>query len=280
MNTPISLATTIPCEHCATTGNMDSPDAVPCAADGTPVDALVTGMALGQEIPHAARSVETCWSCKGFTVRSRGMQPYKTKAIAERMLAARKATPCSTCKMTGYMLRILVWRQCYTCSGVGHLPIYTPGGILGEQWGRHDTMSKAAAEAFAREVNVHMAMRSSLTWGEAHMGLGCIYSTTDYGRAFDACKARHVALDREGMDDDAVMEAVFGPFKAEVRAKLADDRIQWSSIIDRETRVMTSDVAITLTRNGYTVKAVGVAQALPLLPPTYTPEVLNRPIGR
>lgn len=269
---PENLPLTITCPNCE--GSMLEPqhDAVPCQPDGT-----IVGEHDFIEAPGSERSVETCWTCKGFKVTSRASGSYyKTAATAQRAIEGKKARGCTTCHGTGHKLRLMVMRKCYTCSGVGEVPLYQPGGVLGEQWSRCDSMVPVVADVFAHTVNLHVSLKSSLTWGEANLGLDGVCTIVDYGDRWKAARARLMA---QPDPEHADLDVVFEPLKAEVREKLAQDRIQWIKVIDRETRAMAADLVIFLTKNGYSVKAANVAQARPILPPTYTDAVLDRPIG-
>lgn len=263
---------TLPCERCSGTTKEEANNAYPCDAEGNivvePTSEIVS---LG--------AIETCWSCNGFLVTKRH-GAYKTEAMARQGVAKRTAHRCTHCRQTGHMRRVTELHSCWACSGQGEVPTYVPGGVFdAERWSRCDNMSPAVAADFAARVTLHVNIKASLTWGESHLGLGGLYTTTDYGRQWQAAKQRLQEV--EGLIDDAdeLFEVAFGPLKVEVREHLKNDRIQWTKILDREANVMASDLVIQLTHNGFTVKPVNVAQGRPLLPPTYTDEVLNRPIG-
>lgn len=259
---------TIICPRCDGSGLMSDNDAVPCQPDGT-----IVGDRRFTEAPDSVRSIETCWSCNGLTVRKRH-GAYASAATAQRGIANRTAERCTYCEATGHMLRLRVLRKCWDCSGQGRMPIYVPGGVLPEPFSHCDRMATVVAEAFAGIVNLHVTTKPTLSWGEANMGLGSVYTVVDYGDRWKACRERLLAQDQSAID----IAAIFEPLKAEIREHLAKDRIQWVKILDRESRVMASDLVIFLTPNGYTVKAANVAQAKPLLPPTYTDEVLDAPM--
>lgn len=176
---------------------------------------------------------------------------------ALRRLWRRTAERCYSCRGdTGTVVRVELSASCSDCSGTGALPMYGPGHTLSETWERCDNMGKAASAKFAETVRIVVDRGASFTWGDSYLGLGSLWSCTDYGRAW------------EGTDEAVI---------AKIREQLTTGRTQWINVIDAGTRVMADTLVIGLSRNGYTVKAANVAQQLPMLPPTYTDAVLNRP---
>jgi len=115
---------------------------------------------------------------------------------------------------------------------------------------------KAPAEVIdALPIRVYRQDRSN-SWNEEHLGLGCLWSCTDYGRT------------AAGNDAEAIEE---------VRAGLAKHTTQATKIVKRFGRDATvaqvaDALAIVITRNGYSVRAVfegdtTVADAARELPP-------------
>ena len=94
-----------------------------------------------------------------------------------------------------------------------------------------------------------------MTWGESYLGLGSIWSTTDYGAAWEQTDAQVIARVKESLDTGS---------------------LQWTKIMDAE-RTITRRIVVKITRGGYSV--IGSADTpMPALPPTYTTAVLNRHI--
>lgn len=98
------------------------------------------------------------------------------------------------------------------------------------------------------------------TWSEYNLGTGGIWSSTDYGRAWEAT-------------DDAILAN-------DVYEKIATQGAQWCKFYDRESRKKAELIVIRLHRHGYVPMAVlgnvNVSAADTMwLPPTYTDELLN-----
>lgn len=72
------------------------------------------------------------------------------------------------------------------------------------------------------------------TWSEAHLGMGCLYSVTDYG-------------DHQKLSDEELL--------AMVREKFNDDYVQAIKIVDRETFKICDYLVIDCNRNGYSLRA-------------------------
>ena len=114
-----------------------------------------------------------------------------------------------------------------------------------ENW--TDTAPLEAVQALP--IRVVVANRDS-TWNERHLGLGSIWSTTDYGQRWDDAKARVMA------DPNTTTDEVFAPLVEEVRSQLANERVQACKIVrDRESLVLHDEIVVILHRGGYTVVA-------------------------
>lgn len=244
---------TIECGKCTGTGVEQHGDAFDCDAQGTLTretdrERMADGATFGEIYP--------CTGCNGFRVmRARG-GAYKTRANADAGIATRKASECWLCT-AGFRIRTTVNAVCFACSGVGQVPIWAPGDVLPDAYGTCDSMSPESSAVFARDVVIMIERGATMSWGEAHLGLGSLWSCVDYGTAVQMT--------------DVALTAV-------VRDKLASDQTQWIKIIDAETRAATDILVVQVSPNGYSVKAANVGQRRPMLPPAYTDEAMARPV--
>lgn len=153
---------------------------------------------------------------------------------------------CPKCSGTGRGPRGGV-RGCKTCRGFGYEWDHDTRQTCGHCEGRFedfDTEGRcdyAPVEALAGvDIQVVREDRPG-TWNEAHLGLGTIFSVTDYGRAREA-------------DDDYVVGKVRESFasRAEQAIKVADfDR----EAVAGDSAAVVETIIITVHRNGYTVTA-------------------------
>lgn len=100
----------------------------------------------------------------------------------------------------------------------------------------------------------------SNTFNEDYLGFGYLYSATDYGQA-------------AGMDDDDLIE--------KVRAHLMADPPQGTKVVGdvgEQRRKIADRLVVTVTRNGYSVKAVGLVTR-PVPAKSVEPPRPQRPIG-
>lgn len=204
------------------------------------------------DAPHPDAGVSrVCWACNGFGKRGR-QGAYKTAALARRY-----GRTCTVCDGTG----VTVWPDttpCYDCSHSGTVVLDAhPGEVLPDAVGRCDSIPDAVSATLAAEWNVVVVREDRRqSWGEAFLGLGSVWSCTDYGTAWAAT-------------DDTVLAE-------KVRGELATGRVQWIKIIT-EARVIVPTIVVRLTRGGYSV--VGAERdERGSLPPTYTDAVLSRPV--
>lgn len=242
-----------PCDHGCQDGKSLERDAVDCTPSGEILPALLTRVAPATTPGEIVR----CFTCRGHRVVSGSTSSgYKTAENAERAIASRTAVACPFCK-TGWKRRIETLRTCFTCSGTGVQPVWSGGDILPEWVGRTDNMSRASSAAFAADVKIVVDRGHQLTWGESFLGLGSLWTTTDYGRGWEST-------------DEAVI--------AGVRERLLTDRTQWCKVIDRDSRVIADTLVIGLSLNGYAVRAADVKQSRLMLPPTYTDTAMSRAV--
>lgn len=200
-----------------------------------------------------AGEVRACFSCNGFR-KTRGAYggAYKTKAMADK-----HGVPCRSCEDGTWTAPD--FNPCYSCHYNPGLDVAVihPGDTLPDAIGHCSNASREVAEKLAAEWEfIPMRFDRGMTWGESYLGLGSVYSVTDYGAAWQQSDAEVVAR---------------------VRESLSTDRMQWTKIMDKD-RVITKRIVIKITHGGYSV--IGTVDApMPMLPPTYTPEVLNREVA-
>jgi hypothetical protein len=202
---------------------------------------------------------ETCGSCAGHGVRrADGYGTYRTAKAAQTGRSTGKATPCRPCAGTGTVAWAPVFEDCHSCRGTGEQPVWDPARpYLPEdvEWTR--SMPDDVVRAWAADVEIVVVRRAgNLSWGAANLGLGGIWSSTDYG-------------EMAARSDEQVVTSV--------REQLARHHMQWCKVTDRATRRVATVVAVEIRANGYQPVPVGVEETPLMLPPTYTPEVLNRP---
>lgn len=205
-------------------------------------------------VPHPnAGEVRACFSCNGFGLRNnRTLRAYATLALAKRY-----GRRCGSCGGSGEFTWPLT-EDCRTCDRTGAVVTDAhPGDTLPDVIGRCDSIPDAVSATLAAEWNVVVVREDRRqSWGEAFLGLGSVWSCTDYG-------ARWLA------EDDSILAG-------DVRRELAGGRTQWIKIIT-EARVIVPTIVVRLTRGGYSV--VGAERdERGSLPPTYTDAVLSRPV--
>lgn len=141
-------------------------------------------------------------------------------------------------------------RGCRTCNGFGrHYDHDTPvpcDRCHGEPADKepetfYDSAPVEALEALIPTLKVARVDRGG-TWNEAHLGMGALWSITDYGRAWN----------RD--DDDALI--------ADIAEKLRKDRVQAINIVQPFDRADTAatlveQLTIVLHRDGYKLIAMG-----------------------
>lgn len=224
-----------------------------------------------QKVPHPrAGETYTCTWCDGCGVRKvRGHGGYKTAAGARKALANRTGIKCRDCDGVGTRV-YPADGHCYSC----HDGVVVTSALPGAAWpadvprgvryamGRDEVMADYAAA-----VNVHVqAQNRAGTWNEAYLGLGSIVSVTDYGRRWDAL------VDAVKSD---TLESALDTLRDEVRKGL--NGTQYVKLT-RADDTLATDIAVTVHRNGYTVQAVDARPENVVLPPTYSDEVLSRPM--
>ena len=150
---------------------------------------------------------------------------------------------CPTCKGTGKGPRGKA-RGCRNCYGSGRAwdhetrqPCSSCGGnYIGAD--REDFCDSAPVDAVLSLPLSIVRIGRANTWNENYLGIGTLWSCTDYGRTAES-------------DDDAIL--------ADIRGKLATDRTQATKIVhpyerDAQTATLVDSLVIVVTRNGYSVR--------------------------
>ncbi len=82
-----------------------------------------------------------------------------------------------------------------------------------------------------------------MSYGESLLGMGCLWSVTDYGDMF-----KRLCNTSRGL---YVIEQ---EIESEIRDHLRKDRTQWIKLLDKDS-IVAGAIVVTVSRNGYTVKA-------------------------
>jgi hypothetical protein len=221
--------------------------------------------------PNAEPAVVTCTNCNGLAVdglsRARYHSPYsdygdpyKTLSTLKAAHTKGKATVCKRCAGVGQVVHAPVLRPCYRCDGAGKTLTWNADvdPIAPEA---ADLCNGASPEFMADWLHtaqiVVVREDRGATWGEAHLGLGSMYSAVDYGRT-------------RGWTDQQ--------FADRVREELTTTcRPQLIKMTDTETRRVGNTLLITVRNDGYSVSVADVRRPRPMLPPTYTDALLDGP---
>jgi hypothetical protein len=224
------------------------------------------------ELPNEkAGQDRQCGYCNGFGVKKRtGYGPYKTAATAATALARGTGSKCYSCNGVGSTVEPDT-THCYDCHDGKVVVSAMPGDAWGDAPNRvkYSHMTGAAQDAYRDAVEYRVTIANRVgTWNEAHLGLGSVASCTDYGRRWDECTApgEH-NLTRRAQGIAALVD--------DVRTTLSTQWIQLTTADD----TIADTLVIELHRHGYTVKAANARTPNFILPPTYTAELLNAPVG-
>lgn len=213
-----------------------------------------------------AHSPYTCSVCKGYAVVNKNGYNYKTAAMAKRMADQGKAKKCWHCDDDGMTWRIPALQKCRECNGSGFELVYdSESTIIPHAIDIYKYPRRSFLKAWADDVKITVARQGGeLSWGESYLGLGAIWTCTDYGAAAESSDAQVID---------------------EVRDKLRMDSVQLISLCDKETRALAREVIVKVVANGYSVIAVGKKPGGYALPPTYhgivdmPTSVVNRAFG-
>lgn len=193
----------------------------------------------------------TCTVCNGYAVISKSSHSrYKSAANAKRMKDAGKSIKCFHCDDNGMTWKIPAVQKCWTCGGSGFKLVFDKDATVIPEvidiYG-YPTQDFRAAWVDNVEIIVNRTV-GELSWGESFLGIGSIWSCTDYGEHWE-------------MTDEEVIN--------DIRSKLASDSYQLISICDKSTRQIAKIVEVKLRNQGYSLIAVGKKYNDHALPPTY-----------
>lgn len=222
-----------------------------------------------------------CHACSGYGVLRADGGSYKSEQNA---LSARSPRTCYICQGKGYQI-VADDRPCYGggCTDGKVVVEAHVGDALPAKIDRTDTIPKPVAAMIAAELDIVVgAQNRGSTWNEAHLGLGSLWSTTDYGRTWDRLvdAAKRDQVDPPVEPRPSELSLTVDSIRQDIREKIATESTQWIKLIDRETRVIVDRVAVMVHRGGYTVVSQPSVDSgnHAMLPPTYTPELLNREV--
>lgn len=171
---------------------------------------------------------------------------------------------CTRCEGSGRVLDAPdPTTRCWSCKGrPDRIPANIPEVLPpADEFGDTDFVPRDLGQELADSFGYVVVREDRAgTWEEHNLGLGGIWSSTDYGEAW-----------RQG--DDTLLAA-------KVHEHIAESPGQWCKFYDRTSRKKAEFIVIRLHRHGYVPMAVadGVnvsASSTMWLPPTYTDELLR-----
>lgn len=218
--------------------------------------------------------VDPCYNCKGYGVMTKNHTTYKSEALAKKGIEKRTARFCTTCQRKGKFLWIPTETDCFGCNATGKTAKWVEGNthIHPEVSYINTNITPEFYKEWIKSMAFVLIVDDKWTWGDMHLGLGGLFSCTDYGTF-----AKMVIADGE-------QEALRW-----LRNDLLERRgsmISFNKCSNKETRRIANVMAVRVTHMGYqpipvTMDQDGIDvadQTRVLLPPTYTPEVLNREV--
>lgn len=227
-----------------------------------------------------------CTYCDGSGVRKkRGYGGYKNVSTAARALANGTGMRCTSCEGTG-RCPYPEYNPCSCRTGSVLLEAHA-GDVLPEEVDLYGYIPNAVAATLAEEITwTVMPEDRPGSWMEMHLGIGTVTSVTDYGTAWRnlmlAVQTDQEAGITEFTTAGGATTAYLAELVAEARKSLAG-ATQWIKVARKDTRQIAERAVIQLHHNGWNVLtqatlATSVGQVASL-PPTYTPDVLNRPVS-
>lgn len=192
----------------------------------------------------------SCYVCDGLAYVKKNGCAYKSVAMRDRMIKSGSAKKCYHCDDNAMSWKIPSVQNCQNCSGTGFTIVYDSESLrIPDVIDIYDYIHESFRDGWVNDVEIIVDRAGgSLTWGEAYLGLGCIWSSSDYGKHWE-------------MADEEVI--------ASVRASMAESSFQLISLCDKQTRMLSRTVIIKLTHNGYSLIAAGKRNISASLPPAY-----------
>lgn len=232
-------------------------------------------------IPNDDAGEQTeCRTCLGIGRIRQDGGAYKSAATAQ----TNRGRQCYMCQGKGYRV-VPADNPCYGGCSDGKIVVEAHvGDVLPAEIDRTHSIPKPVAAMIAAELDIVVSAENrGSTWNEAHLGLGTLWSTTDYGTTWG--RLQRAALWDAGHTPAAKprpseLALTIDSIREDIRGKIATEGTQWVKLIDRETRVVTDTVVVLVHRSGYTVMSRPSIESgnHAMLPPTYTAELLNREV--
>lgn len=199
-----------------------------------------------------AHSPKKCGMCKGFLYVNKHGDSYKSQAIADRYIASGKARRCTHCDDNGMSWIVPAEQRCLACSDCGKQPVYDSAStIMPEMLDLTDYFPNGFLAEYVKDAVVIIDRQGGvLTVGESLLGLGTVWSSSDYGRTWE-------------MNDDDIVKMI--------KNDIAEGHHQMIKLVDKKSRKLSRLIGIRLTRSGYGVYALEKEPDGYALPPTYYP---------
>ncbi len=187
---------------------------------------------IGQRPMLSAPESRDCTSCGGLGVRSAARTPFRSSLAARR---AKNPECCSGCDGTGQMWAALAGETCWTCAGVGLVPVFRRGM----------TKLPAYVNPF---LNMAPSFRESLAKSaELIVSRSQVFQRSDDGD----WPADHVLFSTGAhvwnLDDSRVVR--------EARRTLRSIGVQYLRVVDVETMRLAPRLMVQLAPNGYHLSA-------------------------
>ena len=206
-----------------------------------------------------AHSPSTCRNCNGFVFAKKGGYPYKSQKIADSMNKQGKAAKCHHCDNDGLSWIVPAVVKCGACNGTGFQLAYDrESTIIPDIIDIYRHQPLEFTQEWAKDVEIVVSRAiGEMTWGQAMLGIGSIWSCKDYGRLWDS---KH---------EDIIKV---------IREELIDNSYQLISICDKASRKIARVVEVRVHRNGYSVVALGKEYNDYALPPAYR-SIIDEPVS-
>ena len=234
------------------------------------VDELIEYVAVKGHGKYGIRGIDgvenigaltNCTYCNGFGVLSnRTHSKYKSQAMADRYRGTKAAMKCYMCLGKTKLRNCKVMAGCYQCDSTGSVYAFEfPADFnteLPADFNGTDRWHKPSYDSYVQNVRIVAKWSAQgVTWNEYNLGLGCVYSSTDYGKMWD-------------LKENALVETT-------VRGKLLDDKGHQMCKFIKNNK-FSDELWVVVKHNGYSVIVPDKPVSMAGIPPTYTPELLNK----
>lgn len=224
--------------------------------------------------PEMVEEVNPCWKCKGYkVVKKNGYDAYKSEKMAQTGIEKKTAVRCDMCWGQGKFKYFPAKKDCFGCNATGKAAKWREGNthINSEVSFINVNATSEFYQEWLKNVKIILVHDDKWTWSDMHLGLGGLFSSTDYGDM-----AKYII----NHTDDEV--------DAYIREKLSSHTYHsLSKLANRDTGEIANVLAIRVTTMGYQPVPVIMREdkievadnRRPILPPTYTDEVLNKKVN-